>query len=151
MESMLLKSIFKVFTTVHVRSLTPGSGVCEKPSREERNITIILLHCCNNFYPIDERCVECPTGFWSSGDNYTPCDDTRYGRKCANKCRCKSMERSKDNYKIDVYICEQRKRVLVAALKEIEVNADIVRQQQTEEMNESIYEEIDESGERLTP
>lgn len=49
------------------------------------------------------------------------------------------------------YICEQRKRVLVAALKEIEVNADIVRQQQTKEMNESIYEEIDESGERLTP
>lgn len=49
------------------------------------------------------------------------------------------------------YICEQRKRVLVAALKEIEVNADIVRQQQTEEMNKSIYEEIDESGERLTP
>lgn len=33
MESMLLKSIFIVFTTVHVRSLTPGPGVCEKPSR----------------------------------------------------------------------------------------------------------------------
>lgn len=41
--------------------------------------------------------------------------------------------------------------IFVTPLKEIEVKADIVRQQRTEEISESIYDEIHESGETLTP
>ncbi|XP_052076536.1 uncharacterized protein LOC127714502 isoform X3 [Mytilus californianus] len=99
MEWILLKSMFIIFTTVKVRGLPTGPGVCKTPQRiKHKNKTVKARHCCNNFYQIDERCVECPIGHFSKGDNCTKCVDERYGSKCAEQCRCNSNERC-DNVK----------------------------------------------------
>ncbi|XP_071128155.1 uncharacterized protein [Mytilus edulis] len=97
MEWIILQSMFLFITTVHVRRLPPG--VCEKPLRVEQfNKTVLVRRCCNSFYKINETCVECPIGHFSKGDNCTKCVDERYGKKCAEKCTCNSMERC-DNVK----------------------------------------------------
>ncbi|CAC5355618.1 unnamed protein product [Mytilus coruscus] len=98
---ILVKSLLIIFTTIQVRGLPPGPGVCEKTQRVQQgmiNTTVIVKHCCNNYYQIDERCVECPIGHISKGGNCTKCVDERYGSKCAGKCRCNSTERC-DNVK----------------------------------------------------
>ncbi|XP_063414403.1 uncharacterized protein LOC134696500 isoform X2 [Mytilus trossulus] len=101
---LLLKSIFIIFTTVHAKGIIPyGKGICKKPKSEERGINVTVRHCCNNYYQIDERCVKCPIGHISRGDNCTKCMGERYGRKCAETCRCNSTERSQDNFNINLY------------------------------------------------
>ncbi|XP_052075793.1 uncharacterized protein LOC127713863 isoform X2 [Mytilus californianus] len=99
MEWILLKSMFIILTTIQVGGLLPGPGVCEKTQRvEHNNKPVTVQHCCNNYYQTDERCIECPIGHFSKGDNCTKCVDERYGSKCAEQCRCNSNERC-DNVK----------------------------------------------------
>ncbi|VDI18165.1 Hypothetical predicted protein [Mytilus galloprovincialis] len=101
MEWILLNSMFLFFSTVQVRGLPPGQGVCKTHQSEERGgiyINVTVVHCCNNYYQIDERCVECPIGHFSRGDNCTKCMDEKYGKKCAEQCKCNSTERC-DNVK----------------------------------------------------
>ncbi|XP_052076452.1 protein draper-like isoform X2 [Mytilus californianus] len=66
-----------------------SNGICFRFTKN-----LIKQFCCDNFELRDGICVECEHGFSSfDGKLCKPCQEGFYGRKCFNRCICRTIER----------------------------------------------------------